>query len=261
MTTLELNRGFDHRLARKIGVDKAIMVSQISYWTDKNINIREGYSWVYNTAKDWQEQFDWLSIKTVQRYLKSLVKMGLLVADNFNKMRIDRTKWYRVDYEKLAEMLGESEVDAKGTTSSSQEDYQFQSKGTDSPNGKGLPVPSNNQRLPESNTKITTVYKFNSNQSQTNQSQSESQSVNSNQSVIKTEQQHQPTKSNKRYYQQYRNKQSAKSHYYKPFQKHIEKATDWSKNIAEKCDADMSSIQQYFADFEEQMFGKISPQI
>ncbi|RMC46551.1 hypothetical protein [Lactobacillus sp. ESL0230] len=251
MTTLELNRGFDHRLARKIGVDKAIMVSQISYWTDKNVNIREGYSWVYNTAKDWQEQFDWLSVKTVQRYLKSLVKMGLLVADNFNKMRIDRTKWYRVDYKKLAEMLGESELDAEGTTSSCQEDSQFQSKGTDSPNGKGLTVPSNNQRLPESNTKITTVYKFNS-----NQSQSESQTVNSNQ----TEQQHQPTKSNKRYYQQYKQRQSTKSHY-QPFKKHIEKATDWSKHVAENCTADMDSIQQWFADFEAQTFGDTQPQV
>lgn len=255
MTTLELNRGFDHRLAKKIGVDKAIMVNQISYWTDKNVNIREGYSWVYNTAKDWQEQFDWLSVKTVQRYLKSLVKMGLLVADNFNRMRIDRTKWYRVDYEKLAEMLGENELDAKGTTSSSQEDSQFQSKGTDSPNGKGLTVPSNNQRLPESNTKITTVYKFNSNQSKT------SQSTNNSQSVNKTEQQHQPTKSNKRYYKQYKQHQSAKSHYYKPFKKHVEKATDWSKNVADKCDADMSAVQQWFADFEAKTFGNISPQI
>jgi hypothetical protein len=253
MATMELNRGFDHKLARIIGIDKAVMISQISYWTDKNTNIRDGYSWVYNTAKDWQIQFDWLTVKTVQRYLKSLVDMGLLIAENFNKMRIDRTKWYRVDYDKLAELLGESESTEEGTTSPNHDNYQFQSKGTDSPNGKELSIPTNNQRLPENNSKINTIYQFNKNKSQSSGQPSTTNKV--NQSVNReTVQPQQPTKSNKRYYEQFRKNQTAKSRYYAPIKKHIEKATDWSKKQAEKVDVDVNAMQKFFADFENSIF-------
>lgn len=240
MATIELNRGFDHKLARIIGVDKATMISQISYWTERTNNLHNGYKWVYNTAKDWQVQFDWLSVKTVQRYLKSLEQMGLLISDNFNKWKIDRTKWYRVNYDKLAELLGETE---EVSDSSNNVDTQSQCIGTSSPNGKEPTVPTNNHKTTH---KIT----HNINNSQISKSQS--------QLVNKTEQ---PTKSNKRYYEQFKKNKSTKSHYYQPFKKRIEKATDWSKNVADKCDADMDSIQQWFADFEAQTFGTAKPQV
>ena len=84
---------------------EAIILQQIHYWLVKNINIKDGYSWVYNSIKDWNKQFKWLSEPTLKRKLKSLEDKGLLITGNYNKAKFDRTKWYRIDYDALDEMI------------------------------------------------------------------------------------------------------------------------------------------------------------
>lgn len=102
-------------------VDKAIILQQIHYWLQRSKNIEDGHHWVFNTVKEWHQQFPWLAEKTVQRYLKDLCDKGLLITGNFNKANFDRTKWYRINYEALDKLAN--------------------SKGTDSTNGKEPVVP------------------------------------------------------------------------------------------------------------------------
>lgn len=101
--------------------DKAIMLQQIHYWLQRSNNIEKGHRWVFNSVKNWQKQFPWLKERRVQRYLKDLCDMGLLITGNFNKANFDRTKWYRIDYDAL--------------------DKLTQSKCTNSTNGSELIVP------------------------------------------------------------------------------------------------------------------------
>lgn len=104
-------------LAVKLGsVDKAIILQQIHYWLLRSKNIEDGHKWVWNTVKDWHDQFPWLAERTVQRYLKQLVDDGYLIAGNYNKKKFDRTKWYRIAYDKLADPYV-STVHTKGTDS------------------------------------------------------------------------------------------------------------------------------------------------
>ena len=84
---------------------EAIILQQIHYWLVKNINVKDGYSWVYNSIKDWNKQFKWLSEPTLKRKFKSLEDKGLLITGNYNKAKFDRTKWYRIDYGALDEMI------------------------------------------------------------------------------------------------------------------------------------------------------------
>lgn len=84
---------------------EAIILQQIHYWLVKNVNIKDGYSWVYNSIKEWNKQFDWLSESTLKRKFKSLENKGLLITGNYNKAKFDRTKWYRIDYDTLNEMI------------------------------------------------------------------------------------------------------------------------------------------------------------
>lgn len=84
---------------------EAIILQQVHYWLVKNINIKDGYSWVYNSIKDWNKQFKWLSEPTLKRKFKSLEDKGLLITGNYNKAKFDRTKWYRIDYDALDEMV------------------------------------------------------------------------------------------------------------------------------------------------------------
>lgn len=86
------------------GSDEAIILQQVHYWTQKNTNIKDGYSWVYNSMKEWHKQFYWISESSVKRIFTKLEKKGVLVTGNYNKAKFDKTKWYRIDYGALDEM-------------------------------------------------------------------------------------------------------------------------------------------------------------
>jgi hypothetical protein len=92
-------------LAVKVGLNEAIVLQQIHYWVQLNKkmknNFRDGYYWTYNTYEQWQKQFPFWHVITIKRIIASLEKKGLIISANYNKLSIDRTKWYRIDYERL----------------------------------------------------------------------------------------------------------------------------------------------------------------
>jgi hypothetical protein len=101
----------DPDLAVLLGLNESIIIQQIHYWLQinekSNHNFYDGHCWTYNTYKEWQKQFPFLSVKTIQRTINNLESCRLIVSSNYNKMKIDRTKWYRIDY-KILETLEES---------------------------------------------------------------------------------------------------------------------------------------------------------
>ncbi|MCO6528633.1 MAG: hypothetical protein J6565_07590 [Lactobacillus sp.] len=258
-----IDKGFNSKLADKIGLTKATIITQIDYWLKRTNNVYDGKKWVYNSLKDWHKQdFHFLSLNTMINAFNSLENMGLLITGNFNKMKIDRTKWYTINYDKLAELIDEepakqSEPDKVVAIYPDVQVKPAKKAFTKNQNNH-LPKigKSNYKKLVKQYHKTTQEITHNINNSNSNNSQAQSVNRETDQQQPTT-----PTKSNKRYYEQYKKNQSAKSNYYRPFQKHIEKATDWSKNVAEKCDADMDSIQKWFADFEAQTFGTAKPQV
>ncbi|MER2061463.1 MAG: hypothetical protein ABS894_00880 [Aerococcus urinaeequi] len=128
-------------LACLIGVPEALMFQQIYYWVQKEINIRDGYSWVYNTYEEWQKQFPFWSTKTIQRTITSLEKQGLIVSSSeYNKMAIDKTKWYRLNI--VSSPSGQNVL----------------SNESNCPDTRGQNVQTNNHRLPETTTKNKKEY-------------------------------------------------------------------------------------------------------
>ena len=95
------------KLAIVLGdLEEAVILQQVHYWIQKKANIRDGYSWVYNTMAEWQKQFPWIkSDKTLRKKFKSLEDKGLLITGNYNKAKFDRTKWYRIDYDAFSQMV------------------------------------------------------------------------------------------------------------------------------------------------------------
>lgn len=91
-------------LAKEIGLSDAIVLQQVHFWISKRRHFEEGRYWVYNTYEGWQEQFPFWSVSTIKRTLVRLEESGLLITANYNKMKIDRTKWYTVDYDKLDDL-------------------------------------------------------------------------------------------------------------------------------------------------------------
>jgi uncharacterized phage protein (TIGR02220 family) len=90
-------------LAVKIGLNEAVVLQQIHYWLGISKHKIEGRTWVYNTYEEWQKQLPFWSVSTIKRSIRSLEMLGLLLSENWNQMKMDKTKWYSIDYEKLQE--------------------------------------------------------------------------------------------------------------------------------------------------------------
>ncbi|WP_374720599.1 hypothetical protein [Peribacillus tepidiphilus] len=105
-------------LAVKIGLNESIILQQIHYWLVTSSHVIEGRKWIYNTYKDWQKQLPFWSESTIKRTIKSLEEKGYVNSDNFNQHKMDKTKWYTIDYEKLAEL--EDEVPTQAASYSCQ---------------------------------------------------------------------------------------------------------------------------------------------
>lgn len=86
-------------LAAKIGLNEAIILQQIHYWTSNGRgHSRDGVMWHYDTYEAWKKQFPFWSISTIKRIVESLRKMGVIKIGNYNRLGIDRTLWYSVDH-------------------------------------------------------------------------------------------------------------------------------------------------------------------
>jgi hypothetical protein len=92
-------------LAEKVGLNEGIVLQQLHYWLLDSKNIRDGHKWVYNTYEDWQKQFPFWSVRTLKRIITGLETEELIITGNYNKLKIDRTKWYRINKEKLDSLM------------------------------------------------------------------------------------------------------------------------------------------------------------
>lgn len=101
--------GFPVVVASAIGLNESIFLNQLHYWLQRSNNERDGFIWVYKTIEEWKEEFPFWSDSTIKRLKKDLEKRHFLIVANYNKMKMDRTLWYRIDYERLYDALGQNE--------------------------------------------------------------------------------------------------------------------------------------------------------
>lgn len=91
-------------LAVKLGLYEAFVLQQVHYWLLQSKHEIEGRMWVYNTYEDWNKQLPFMSLSTVKRAILKLEKQGILISGCFNKFRVDKTKWYTINYDVLDQM-------------------------------------------------------------------------------------------------------------------------------------------------------------
>lgn len=103
-------------LARLIGLNEAIILQQLHYWLDnqKAGAMRNGQKWIFNTYEEWQENFPFWSISTIQRIFSNLEKNGIVVAAQLDAKSRDMRKYYRIDYDKLC-MMQDSKLTLSNT--------------------------------------------------------------------------------------------------------------------------------------------------
>lgn len=97
-------------------LNEAIVLNQLNYWLGINRkagkNFIDDRYWVHNSYSDWKaKDFPYWSEKTIQRTFTRLENKGVVVSANYNKLGIDKTKWYTIDTEKLQELVDEFNSD------------------------------------------------------------------------------------------------------------------------------------------------------
>lgn len=88
-------------LACRVGLEEAIILQQIHYWLVRSTNEINGKKWVYKTYDEWHIEFPFWSVPTIRRKITGLEKSGIILVGNYNQYKLDQTKWYTIDYDKL----------------------------------------------------------------------------------------------------------------------------------------------------------------
>lgn len=87
---------FDEGVAKQLGVSCAILISQIKYWTSKGFGKTiNGSVYIYNTYEQWHKQLPFMSLRTIRRSFKKLVKDDIVFTHRFG---FDRTSYWALNY-------------------------------------------------------------------------------------------------------------------------------------------------------------------
>lgn len=136
-------------LATELGLTEAIILQQMHFWLGRSKHHRDGKTWIYNTYAEWKEQLPFLSERTIRRTIKTLEDRGLIeTTAEYNKMKMDRTKWYTISYDALDRCLPTGHNDIPSGQIG-------RSKGPARTHTTGQIGRSNNHRLPETTTETT----------------------------------------------------------------------------------------------------------
>jgi len=90
-------------LAMQVGLNAAILLQQLHFRSLISRNVRDGHKWVYRTYEEWRnEEFPFWSVDTIKRAIRRLEDSGYIIStSSYNRMKMDKTKWYRINYTKL----------------------------------------------------------------------------------------------------------------------------------------------------------------
>lgn len=106
---------FDPEVAKDVGTDAAIILSNIQFWVAKNRannkNLYEGRYWTYNSVAAFNKQFDYLTPSKIRTCLSKLEEKGYIVTGEFNTNKYDRSKWYSSQLDLLELTNGLVETD------------------------------------------------------------------------------------------------------------------------------------------------------
>lgn len=90
-------------LAKKVGLNEAIFLQQLHFRLLISNTERDGYKWIYKPLADWNEEFPFWSYDTLKRVVSKLEKEKYIITTNaYNRLKMDKTKWYRINYSKMA---------------------------------------------------------------------------------------------------------------------------------------------------------------
>lgn len=92
-------------LAALVGLEEAVFLQQVHYWTASQGQEINGRRWVYNTRQQWIEQMPWLSERTLSRMISKLKDDGVLLVEQLSDNAMIKTNYYAIDYQALDALI------------------------------------------------------------------------------------------------------------------------------------------------------------
>ena len=91
---------FDTEVAKKFGINCAIILNSLEMWLDKNKAneeyIHDNRVWVRNSKKAMTELFPYLNERQINYAIQKLIDDGIILKNNFNEKTNDRTLWLTI---------------------------------------------------------------------------------------------------------------------------------------------------------------------
>lgn len=98
-------------LAVAVGLNEALFIQQVHYWLDTSKHVHEERRWIYNSYEEWQKQLPFWSVSTIRRIVANLEEQGVLLVGHFSSNKLDRTKWYTINYDAIDSLVPSAETD------------------------------------------------------------------------------------------------------------------------------------------------------
>ena len=110
-----MKHSFEVEIAKKYGIEIAILLDNLIFWTAKNKankkHFYDGKYWTYNSARAFTELFPYFNQIKISRLISKMKDENLIYVGNFNKNNYDRTNWYAVNEELIQSILQNSTID------------------------------------------------------------------------------------------------------------------------------------------------------
>lgn len=89
---------FNRKYVNKYGINEAILLNHFLFWIRKNAvagrNYIDGRTRTWNSQTKMLEQKDFFTEQNLKTSINNLVKQGVIIIENFNPKKYDKTNWY-----------------------------------------------------------------------------------------------------------------------------------------------------------------------
>lgn len=94
------------QIALIIGQEKAVILMQLHKHLQQQTVLHNGETWYCQSIANWQKQLPFWNEPKIKRMIRELENLGIVHStDKFNHFYVDCTKWYKIDYEKLQQVI------------------------------------------------------------------------------------------------------------------------------------------------------------
>lgn len=92
------NHNFNTTLAKRYGIEEAIIIEHLYWWIHKNEcndeMFKDGRVWCYSSMKAFERYIAYMNGQKIRRVINKLQEKGKVLIGNYNKVATNQTLWY-----------------------------------------------------------------------------------------------------------------------------------------------------------------------